>query len=375
MKASLLFLLFVISCNGLSAQVGIGTATPQSSSILDIQDSARGLLIPRMTMANRNSIQTPATGLMVFQTDSIKGFWYFDGTDWKNINASASNGGKHTLILSDTITNEQAQAKILAEFGPNTQELRIQSCSYLTTIDLSMLTTLANVTITDNPLLQSVNLSNLKICDGYFSLNNCPSLTNVNVNSLEKIIYYVGTSIASLYISGTKLNVVNFPRLKRVTGSLVIANNGFLTTVSFPALSNEISNLSIQNNPDVINIQFPLLQQVGVVLIMLNPSLTTIALPSLTALTSADAESYIMNPNLTSLTFGSLTSFNNMSINCQGKLPSPVINALLNNFKSITPSITGKTMYMPQVPAAPPTGQGIADKAILVANGNTVVTD
>ena len=87
-----------------NSQVGIGTTTPNQSSALDITDSTKGLLIPRMTIVKRNAIISPAVGLMVYQIDSIKGFWYFDGTNWKNINASANYGGKHTIIFSDTIT-------------------------------------------------------------------------------------------------------------------------------------------------------------------------------------------------------------------------------------------------------------------------------
>lgn len=373
MKTFVSILIFVISFESLKAQIGIGTTTPHSSSILEIKDSTRGLLIPRMTMLKRNSIQTPATGLMVFQTDSTKGYWYFDGANWKNINASSNYGGIHTIVLSDTITNAQAQAKVLAEFGPNTQELRIQSCLYLTTIDLSMLTTLANVTITDNPLLQSVNLSNLKICDGYFSLNNCPSLTNVNVNSLEKIIYYVGTNISALWISKTKLSTLNFPKLKRITGNMTIINNGSLTSISFPALANEISYLYIENNIFVTQINFPLLQKIGTLNISPNVSLAAVAFPSLTAFTDV-TQVQINSPNLTSLTFGSLTSFKS-GVAINGKLPSSNINVLLNNFVSITPSITGRQLLMRQNPPAPPTGQGITDKATLIANGNTLQTD
>jgi hypothetical protein len=77
--------LFLISCSffSYSQNVGIGTNTPHTSAALDIQDSSRGMLIPRMTMVQRNAIQNPAEGLMVYQTDSTKGFWYYTMTQWK----------------------------------------------------------------------------------------------------------------------------------------------------------------------------------------------------------------------------------------------------------------------------------------------------
>lgn len=58
-----LFVLFTIILKG---QVGIGTTSPAASAVLDIQSSSndKGILIPRMTQAQRNAISSPATGLM-----------------------------------------------------------------------------------------------------------------------------------------------------------------------------------------------------------------------------------------------------------------------------------------------------------------------
>ena len=50
-------------------QVGVGTTQPDPSAALDISSSNKGLLIPRVNLA-ANSIATPATGLMVFNTNS-----------------------------------------------------------------------------------------------------------------------------------------------------------------------------------------------------------------------------------------------------------------------------------------------------------------
>ena len=73
---------FTFLVNSLSAvsQVGIGTSTPNSSAVLDISGTAKGLLIPRMTSVQRTAISLPATGLLVYQTDDPKGFYYNSGT-------------------------------------------------------------------------------------------------------------------------------------------------------------------------------------------------------------------------------------------------------------------------------------------------------
>ncbi len=51
--------------------IGIGTSTPHASARLDIYDSTRGLLIPRLTTQQRNAIQNPAHTLIIFNVDSF----------------------------------------------------------------------------------------------------------------------------------------------------------------------------------------------------------------------------------------------------------------------------------------------------------------
>ena len=91
--------IFVIlfSFESRAQNIGIGTNTPNASAALEIRDTSRGILIPRMTMSQRNAIQNPAEGLMVYQTDSTKGFWYFNGLSW-NFN-SIKNGLRRGEML------------------------------------------------------------------------------------------------------------------------------------------------------------------------------------------------------------------------------------------------------------------------------------
>lgn len=67
----------------LSAQVGIGTTTPNASAALDITSTKSGLLIPRMTLAQRNAIASPANGLLIYQTNNTPGFYYYNGSSWQ----------------------------------------------------------------------------------------------------------------------------------------------------------------------------------------------------------------------------------------------------------------------------------------------------
>ncbi|OON67696.1 hypothetical protein B0919_15960 [Hymenobacter sp. CRA2] len=83
-----------------AGSVGIGTSTPNAKAALDISASDKGLLIPRLDSAQRTGISSPPDGLMVFQTDGRKGFWYAVGGQWLYIpdkTKAGDNLGNHVL--------------------------------------------------------------------------------------------------------------------------------------------------------------------------------------------------------------------------------------------------------------------------------------
>jgi hypothetical protein len=92
MKHVIAALLIIFVSTSLRAQsVGIGTTTPNTSAALDVNSTTKGFLIPRMTGAQRLAITTPATGLLVYQTNSTvtpvssPGLYIHDGAGWKLI--------------------------------------------------------------------------------------------------------------------------------------------------------------------------------------------------------------------------------------------------------------------------------------------------
>ena len=90
-RIAILFLAF-FSFAKVNAQpnVGIGTILPDPSSVLDISATDKGLLIPRLTTAAKNAINVPATGLLIYQKDSIPGFYYYLN-QWQALPLSAAN--------------------------------------------------------------------------------------------------------------------------------------------------------------------------------------------------------------------------------------------------------------------------------------------
>lgn len=80
----------------LTAQVGINTTTPDQSSMLDINATDKGLLIPRISIPDLNTaapIATPAESLLVYNTNATtgKGFYYWDGIKWTPFTGSGAD--------------------------------------------------------------------------------------------------------------------------------------------------------------------------------------------------------------------------------------------------------------------------------------------
>ncbi len=77
---SLVIFCFCVSISSY-AQVGIGTTDPDASSILDINSTSAGVLMPRMTTLQREAISNPSNGLLVFDTD-LNAFYYYQTDTW-----------------------------------------------------------------------------------------------------------------------------------------------------------------------------------------------------------------------------------------------------------------------------------------------------
>lgn len=78
-----------------TGEVGIGTSTPAATAALDVSSTTKGVLIPRMTAAQKLAISSPSNGLLIFQTDAPAGFYFYNGSAWISI----SNPGTTTRFL------------------------------------------------------------------------------------------------------------------------------------------------------------------------------------------------------------------------------------------------------------------------------------
>ena len=102
-----------------SGAVGIGTAlagtpaAPDASAALEVASAGKGFLAPRMTATERALIASPATALLVYQTDGTPGFYYNGGTA-----ASPSwVGPVGTSSTTGTVTGVSGTAPVVSSGG------------------------------------------------------------------------------------------------------------------------------------------------------------------------------------------------------------------------------------------------------------------
>ncbi len=83
-----LFLFFILILFGFQRSYGQGVLigspgqTPDSSAVLELRDSLRGFLPPRLTTVQRNAISNPQAGLTIFNTDIQCLEFYRNGSGW-----------------------------------------------------------------------------------------------------------------------------------------------------------------------------------------------------------------------------------------------------------------------------------------------------
>lgn len=109
MKTKLITLyvsLFMIFCMSDSFSQGVSInstgAVADTSAMLDVSSTTKGLLIPRMTKDQRLAIVMPANGLLLYQTDGAKGLYLYLGSDWVKLTVQVD--GVATLT-TNPVTN------------------------------------------------------------------------------------------------------------------------------------------------------------------------------------------------------------------------------------------------------------------------------
>jgi len=192
--------------------VGINTSTPDVSAALDVKSTTQGLLIPRMTKAQREAINmvggvsTPATGLMVYQIDNGPGFYFYNGTAWTTL----STGGPQ--LANGTEPGQVYLTGTASPFAPQNPV----SLTGAITVNASGVTTLSDASVTTAKIKATGSASGATFLRGDGVWAGSDIASNPTIYAVKKNSSIALTS-TGLFPAGFK--AVNFVAVERTVGN------------------------------------------------------------------------------------------------------------------------------------------------------------
>jgi hypothetical protein len=309
-----IFSILILLSSVLFAQVGIGTNKPAASAALEVtsESNAKGLLIPRLTDAQRSAIKEPAEGLLIYQTSAPAGFYFFTNGEWKLI-ISQTNG--KDLSSNDYTTAEKT--KLAAITGSNTGDQ----------------TTITGNAGTATKLTTTRNINGVAF-DGSADITIAAAASAEQLTGTTLKPTITGSSLTSVGTLGS-LTVTN-PIVGSVTGNAATATNltGLTTSVA------TLNTLSGTNSGDQTTItgnaatatKLATTRNINGVAFDGSADITIAAAASAEDLTGTTLKSTVTSSSLTSVgTLGSLTVSN------------PIVGSVTGNAATATSATTATT--------------------------------
>jgi microcystin-dependent protein len=211
--------------NAQSNNVGIGTTTPEPSAMLDISSTSQGLLVPRMTILQRDLIvptTTSSEGLLIYQTDGTtgepKGFYYWSASlaDWLPLNQNTGNTPSGLISMWSGPINTIPGGWALCDGANGTPDLRNRFI-------LSVQSSVENPGATGGTNDQSLTIANLPPHD--HSINHTHTVTDPGHD--HDILSYSSGSGSSSLVNGTfNAGIATTSSASEITGITVNPNTG-----------------------------------------------------------------------------------------------------------------------------------------------------
>ena len=250
----------------------------------------------------------------------------------------------------------------------------------LTTLSFPNLVGLTNGALgpTTMAAITSLSFPALTYIGGALSAQSMNALTTLGL----PVLSYIGGSV--IFGAFNSLTSMSFPALTYVGGTFGPTSCPAVTTLSIPLLAYVYTGFG-PSSMAITTLSAPSLAYVGGAITLQSlSSLTTVSLPSL-AYVGTTVAMNTSNGNIANVTLGTvgtLKAIVGATINISGqKLTSASVNGILALLVSLdgTNGTTlwgsGKTLTINGGTNAAPSGQGVTDKATLVARGATVTTN
>lgn len=112
-----------------AGSVGIGTTTPNAKAALDVTATDKGVLVPRLTQAQRTGIAAPVpAGLLVYQTDGTPGFWYYEATaGWTALSGTGDNLGNHSATQTLNLNAQRLLGAVGTSLGDSIAQVELNA--------------------------------------------------------------------------------------------------------------------------------------------------------------------------------------------------------------------------------------------------------
>jgi hypothetical protein len=209
--------LLLLEATLLQAQVGIGTTSPNSSAQLDVSSNTKGFLPPRMTTAERNTIENPATGLIIFNTTT------------SGLEIKTSSAWVKLVVPTDNVANVTG---IVAVANGGT--------------GVTTSTGTGNLVLSTSPLLTTPNLGT----------PSALTLTNATGLPISSGVSGLGSNVATFLGTPSSANLSSTVTDKTGSGTLVFGTSPTLTTPIISSTTNTSNAGAIRYNTSNNLIEF-----------------------------------------------------------------------------------------------------------------------
>jgi len=200
MKTSIYIICMMLLSIFSNAQVGINTNSPNTSSVLDINSSSKGVLFPQYDLLVLNStsapVANPAEGLIIYNSGGAstfpKGYYVWERNQWQRIIVSGSEpqimsllinpriliptGSTNNTLSSFTVTSNKITG---ASLGADTSTITLPAGTYI--VRYSVDSSNAN---NNNGTANTQYLSQNFTCTRSYLINSATSATITETNRM-----------------------------------------------------------------------------------------------------------------------------------------------------------------------------------------------
>ncbi len=239
------FSLFALQTNAQSVAINTDGSTAHNSALLDLKSENQGVLVPRMTASQRSLIASPATGLMVYQTDAPQGFYFYNGSAWTSLSTVAQSGIDAITAENDSQNARLDNVESAVSNLTNENDVQESMLFSLSTGVNSLITRVLPAGGTANQVLAKVDGSDYNTqwvtpaAGGSDNLGDHTATTNLNMNN-QNITNAGIVNTKSLVVGSTLLQINTLSVTSAILDANLINNNTVIR------VNNNITNAGAQ---------------------------------------------------------------------------------------------------------------------------------